>query len=53
LREWINCIRAGNGAQPSCNIDQAFQEAMAAHMGTISYKEGRRTYWDAEKEVIV
>jgi hypothetical protein len=26
---------------------------MAAHMGTISYKEGRRTYWDAEKEVIV
>ncbi len=53
LREWINCIRAGNGAQPSCNIDQAFQEAMAAHMGTIAYKEGRRTYWDAEKEVIV
>ena len=53
LREWINCIRAGNGAQPSCNIDQAFQEAMAAHMGTISFKEGRRTYWDKEKEVIV
>jgi len=53
LREWINCIRAGNGAQPSCNIDQAFEEAMTAHMGTISYKEGRRTYWDKEKEVIV
>jgi predicted dehydrogenase len=53
LREWINCIRAGKGAQPSCNIDQAFQEAMCAHMGTISYKEGRRTYWDKEKEVIV
>jgi len=53
LREWINCIRAGKGAQPSCNIDQAFEEAMTAHMGTISYKEGRRTYWDKEKEVIV
>ena len=53
LREWLNCIRAGNGAQPSCNIDQAFEEAMTAHMGTISYKEGRRTYWDKEKEVIV
>lgn len=53
LREWINCIRAANGTQPSCNIDQAFQEAMAAHMGTLSYKEGRRTYWDKEKEVIV
>ncbi len=53
LREWINCIRAGNDAQPSCNIDQAFQEAMAAHMGTLSYKEGRKTYWDKEKELIV
>ncbi len=53
LREWINCIRAGNGAQPSCNIDQAFEEAMTAHMGTISYKEGRRTYWDKEKDAIV
>jgi predicted dehydrogenase len=53
LREWLNCIRAGNGAQPSCNIDQAYEEAMTAHMGTISFKEGRRTYWDKEKEVIV
>jgi predicted dehydrogenase len=53
LREWLNCIRSGNGAQPSCNIDQAFEEAMTAHMGTISYKEGRRTYWDKDKEVIV
>ena len=53
LREWINCIRAGNGAQPSCNIDRAFEEAMTAHMGTISYKEGRRMYWDKEKEKIV
>jgi len=53
LREWINCIRAGKGAQPSCDIDQAFEEAMTAHMGTISFKEGRRTYWDREKEKIV
>lgn len=53
LREWLNCIRAGKGTQPSCNIDRAFEEAMSAHMGTVSYKEGRRTYWDKEKEKIV
>jgi predicted dehydrogenase len=53
LKEWINCIRKNDGTQPSCNIDAAFEEAMAAHMGTISYREGRRTYWDKEKEVIV
>lgn len=53
LREWLNCIRLNNGAQPSCDIDQAFEEAITAHMGTISYHEGRRTYWDKEKEEIV
>jgi hypothetical protein len=53
LREWLNCIRKGNGSLTSCNIDQAFEEAMTAHMGTVSFKEGRRTYWDKEKEQIV
>lgn len=53
LREWLDCIRLADGTQPSCNIDKAFEEAMAAHMGTISYKEGRKTYWDYDKEKIV
>ncbi len=53
LREWLNCIRLADGSQPSCNIDQAFQEAMTAHMGSISYLEGRRTTWDASNERIV
>lgn len=51
IKEWLNCIR--NGGQPSCNIDQGFEEAMAAHMGTIAYKENRRVFWDAEKEMII
>ncbi|MBP6977669.1 MAG: Gfo/Idh/MocA family oxidoreductase [Bacteroidales bacterium] len=52
LKEWLNCIRQRNGARPSCHIDAAFEEAMTAHMGTIAYKEGRKVYWDREKEVI-
>jgi predicted dehydrogenase len=51
IREWIDCIR--NGGQPSCNIDQAFEEAMTAHMGTIAYKENRRVFWDPAEEKIV
>ena len=51
IKEWLNCIR--NGGQPSCNIDQGFEEAMAAHMGTIAFKENRRVFWDAENEQIV
>ena len=51
LREWLECIRQNQ--TPSCNIDQAFHEAMTAHMGTRAYLEGRTMYWDKEKEEIV
>lgn len=53
LLEWLNCIRKANGSQPSCNIDRAFEEAITAHLGTISYQQGRRVYWDSDKEQIV
>ncbi len=51
IKEWIDGIRSGK--QPSCNIDQGFQEAMSAHMGTIAYRENRKVYWDNEKQEIV
>lgn len=51
MREWLECIRQGQ--TPSCNIDQAFQEAMTAHMGTRAFLEGRTMYWDKDKEEIV
>jgi len=51
LAEWLNCIRTGG--QPSCHIDQGFQEAITAHMATLSYKEGRRVRWDPESEKII
>jgi predicted dehydrogenase len=51
MREWLECIRQGQ--TPSCGIDQAFEEAMTAHMGTRAYLEGRTMYWDKEKEEIV
>lgn len=51
VKEWIDCIR--NGTQPSCNVNVGFQEAMTAHMGTVSYLENRKVYWDKEKQEIV
>lgn len=50
LKEWLECIR--NGTQPSCSIDQGFEEAITAHMGTRAYLEGRTMYWDKDKEQI-
>lgn len=52
MREWVECIRDRN-LKPSCDIDAAFQEAIAAHMGTRAYLEGRTMYWDTDKEEIV
>jgi predicted dehydrogenase len=51
IREWLNCIR--NGGQPSCNIEEAFDEAMTAHMGTIAFKENRQVFWDPVNEKII
>lgn len=50
LKEWISCIRSGK--QPSCGIDQGFEEAITAHMGTRAYLEGRTMYWDKDREEI-
>ena len=51
MREWLECIRQGK--TPSANIDQAFEEAITAHMSTRAYLEGRTMYWDNNKEEIV
>jgi predicted dehydrogenase len=57
IKEWIDCIReskaGGEKKQTSCNINEAFQEAITAHMATLAYKENRRVYWDPVKEAIV
>lgn len=51
LKEWIEGIR--HGEQPSCDIDQGFEEAMTAHMGTLSYHNKKQVFWDREKERII
>jgi len=51
IREWLECIR--KGCQPSCNIEQAFEEAITAHMGTIAYRENRKVNRNFEKEKII
>ena len=57
IKEWIDCIRESMAQnkliQPSCNIDQGFEEAISAHMATISYRENRKVFWDEEKEQVV
>jgi len=51
VKDWIDAIRTGR--QASCHIDQGFEEAITAHMGTIAYRENRKVFWDADRQVIV
>ncbi len=51
IREWLSCIR--NGGNPSCGIDEGFEEAITAHMAGLSYKTGRKIEWDAVSERII
>ncbi|MEX0986038.1 MAG: Gfo/Idh/MocA family oxidoreductase, partial [Bacteroidales bacterium] len=50
VAEWVEAIRENK--QPSCDIDQAFEEGITAAMATISYKENRKVTWDKEKEEV-
>ncbi|MEO1263539.1 MAG: Gfo/Idh/MocA family oxidoreductase [Bacteroidota bacterium] len=51
LREWLSGIR--NGTKVSCGIEEGFQEAMSAHMATISLRTGKRIEWDAVNRKLV
>ena len=51
IKDWLDSIR--NGSQPKCNIDVALHEAVACHMATESYFQGRRIEWDPKKRALV
>jgi predicted dehydrogenase len=51
IAEWLDVIR--NGGQTSCNIDEAFEEAITCHMATRSFHEGRKVEWDPVQRRIV
>jgi predicted dehydrogenase len=44
VREWLSCIRHGD--TPSCGMKEGFEEAISAHMATLSYKTGKVALWD-------
>ncbi|MCD4710996.1 MAG: Gfo/Idh/MocA family oxidoreductase [Bacteroidales bacterium] len=51
IAEWIQSIR--ESTQPSCNIDQAFEEGVAAAMGIMAQRENRTIFWDKDKELVI
>jgi hypothetical protein len=51
LKNWIDHIR-DNSTNTMCNIDDGFQEAITAHMATMSLVKGCRVRWDADNQQV-
>ena len=52
ILNFIESVRAGN-LKTNCNLDMAFEEAVAAHMATLAYQRGRRVRWNPQEEKVV
>ena len=52
LDNWIDCIRSRN-QDTNGNIHTGFWHSVGSIMATQSYREGKKLYWDRDKEEIV
>jgi len=52
LDNWIDCMRNRN-QETNGNIHTGFWHSIASIMATRAYREGKKMYWDREKEEIV
>jgi predicted dehydrogenase len=48
IREWLESIR--RGTPTSCDIEEAYVEAISTHMAAEAYKSGHKTFWDDENK---
>lgn len=51
MEDFIDCVR--NHKQPRCDVDRAFEEAVAVIMSVESFRKERKVRWDAAREEIV
>jgi predicted dehydrogenase len=49
-RNFIECIRSRQ--QPNCSAEIGRDVAVCAHLGNMSYRLGRKLYWDAAKATV-
>ncbi len=51
VANFIDCIK--NGAKPNCDIEIAAHIARISHLGNISYRLGRKVFWDSENQKFI
>jgi hypothetical protein len=48
VANFLDCIKTG--AKPNCDIEIGAHIARISHLGNISYRLGRKVFWDPEKQ---
>jgi predicted dehydrogenase len=51
VRNFLDCVKSRQ--QPVLNLEVGHHVSTVAHLGNISYRTGRKIFWDAQKEQIV
>ncbi|MFC1542219.1 Gfo/Idh/MocA family protein [Candidatus Latescibacterota bacterium] len=51
IKEWLDAIRSDG--MTSCGLEMGRQEAVTAHMGTLSFQLGRKVEWDEVNNKVV
>ena len=51
VANFLDCIRLGD--QPNCSIEIGAHIARFSHLGNISYRLGRKVFWDSEKQEFI
>ncbi len=48
VANFLDCLKTG--AKPNCDIEIGAHIARISHLGNISYRLGRKVFWDSEKQ---
>jgi predicted dehydrogenase len=51
MTNWLDCLRSRK--QPNATVHHGFAHSVAVIMAARSYREGKKLYWDAKKEIIL
>ena len=51
VKNWLECCRSRR--EPNSPIELGHRVVIAAHLANLSYRTGKKVYWDAEREQVI
>jgi hypothetical protein len=51
VRNWLECCKSRR--EPNSPIELGHKVITSAHLANLSYRTGRKVYWDAEREQVI